>query len=224
MNTPAPETHAFLEAMPFGTSYPMSLLNFARKLERERDGLSVMHKAEMKMRMEAQRERDEARKERNELNNLLRLVGWGQGEIDSAAAIAEENDVLIAERDRLQHENQLLCEFINREVKMTAADPRIKEIVESKATELNQLRRQVEMDTERITRIQNHGYKNEVELEQLRKVCDAIADETQSMISYCEGDITYSVTDIRLLKARCYENLKRLNSLPHVIAAKKGEQ
>lgn len=41
-----------------------------------------------------ERERDEARRERNELNNLLRSVGWGQGEIDSAATIAEENDKL----------------------------------------------------------------------------------------------------------------------------------
>ena len=28
------------------------------------------------------------------LNNLLRAVGWGQGEIDSAATIAEENERL----------------------------------------------------------------------------------------------------------------------------------
>jgi hypothetical protein len=43
----------------------------------------------------AERQRaEQAGKEVNELNNLLREVGWGQGEIDSAATIAEENESL----------------------------------------------------------------------------------------------------------------------------------
>ncbi len=33
----------------------------------------------------------------NELNNLLRAVGWGQGEIDYAATVLEENEKRIAE-------------------------------------------------------------------------------------------------------------------------------
>jgi len=36
----------------------------------------------------------EAEKHRDELNNLLREVGWGQGEIDSAATVAEWNEDL----------------------------------------------------------------------------------------------------------------------------------
>lgn len=40
---------------------------------------------------------EKAEAEVNQLNNLLREVGWGQGEIDSAATIAEENDKLRAE-------------------------------------------------------------------------------------------------------------------------------
>jgi hypothetical protein len=51
---------------------------------------------------------------------------------------------------------------------------------------------------------------------QLRKVADEVLEETNSMINYCNGDIMYCVTDIRFLKARCLENLKRINSLPHV--------
>lgn len=35
-----------------------------------------------------------SRAETNQLNNLLRAVGWGQGEIDSAACIEEENEKL----------------------------------------------------------------------------------------------------------------------------------
>lgn len=60
-----------------------------------------------------ERERDEARKERNELNNLLRSVGWGQGEIDSAASFAEENDALIAERDQLRK----VCDELAKQLK-----------------------------------------------------------------------------------------------------------
>lgn len=56
----------------------------------------------------------------------------------------------------------------------------------------------------------------EAERDQLRKVVSDVADETQSMIDYCNGDIMYGVTDIRFLKARCLENLKHINSLPHV--------
>src|SRR4051812_734489 len=47
-------------------------------------------------------ERDQARRAVDALNMLLREVGWGQGEIDSAATIAEDNDKLRAERDALQ--------------------------------------------------------------------------------------------------------------------------
>lgn len=59
------------------------------------------------------------------------------------------------------------------------------------------------------------------ERNQLRKVVDELLDETHNMINYCNGDITYSVTDIRFLKARCLENMKRFNSLPHVIEKNK---
>lgn len=41
-------------------------------------------------------ERDRLAKDVNELNALLREVGWGQGEIDSAATVAEENESLRA--------------------------------------------------------------------------------------------------------------------------------
>ena len=42
-----------------------------------------------------------AKKDTNDLNNLLRAVGWGQGEIDSAACTEEENEKLRAEVERL---------------------------------------------------------------------------------------------------------------------------
>ena len=44
--------------------------------------------------------------ERDELNNVLRQAGWGQGEIDSAAytfdKMAKANTALVVERDRLR--------------------------------------------------------------------------------------------------------------------------
>ena len=58
------------------------------------------------------------------------------------------------------------------------------------------------------------------ERDQLRKVVDAIYDETQSMVNYCNGDIMYCVTDVRFLKARCLENIKCIDQLPHVQARK----
>lgn len=61
------------------------------------------------------------------------------------------------------------------------------------------------------------------ERDQLRKVVDSVCDETQSMINYCNGDIMYSVTDIRFLKARCLENIKRIEQLPHVIEQRKSK-
>lgn len=50
---------------------------------------------------------DEIRRLRAEvesLNSLLREVGWGQGEIDSSATIAEENERLREEVERLRKE------------------------------------------------------------------------------------------------------------------------
>lgn len=51
---------------------------------------------------------EKAEAEVNQLNNLLREVGWGQGEIDSAATIAEENDKLRAELERLREDKARL--------------------------------------------------------------------------------------------------------------------
>ena len=46
--------------------------------------------------------------ERDELNNVLRQAGWGQGEIDSAAytfdKMAKANTALVVERDRLRED------------------------------------------------------------------------------------------------------------------------
>lgn len=41
-------------------------------------------------------------KDINDLNNLLRAAGWGQGEIDSGACIEEENEKLRAELGQQQ--------------------------------------------------------------------------------------------------------------------------
>lgn len=60
----------------------------------------------------------------------------------------------------------------------------------------------------------------ESERDQLRKVVDAIHEETRSMVNYCDGDIMYCVTDIRFLKAICMENIKRIEQLPHVLERK----
>lgn len=43
---------------------------------------------------ELEEELEASRKNCNDLNNLLRSVGWGQGEIDSAAVVEEENEKL----------------------------------------------------------------------------------------------------------------------------------
>tara|TARA_R110000868_G_scaffold260336_1_gene518513 strand:+ start:1174 stop:2049 length:876 start_codon:yes stop_codon:yes gene_type:complete len=45
-----------------------------------------------------------AKRDTNNLNNLLRAVGWGQGEIDSAACVEEENGKLRAEVERLKRD------------------------------------------------------------------------------------------------------------------------
>lgn len=56
---------------------------------------------------QAQRQRiAELETDVNQLNNVLRQAGWGQGEIDSAAytfdKLAKANSALVAERDRLK--------------------------------------------------------------------------------------------------------------------------
>ncbi len=53
---------------------------------------------------ELERENQRLQKDVNDLNNLLRHVGWGQGEIDSSASIVEDMEKLEKENQRLREE------------------------------------------------------------------------------------------------------------------------
>lgn len=85
------------------------------------------------------------------------------------------------------------------------------EVARKLERERDQLRKQVEMDTECITRIQNHGYKNEVELEQLREVVDKLEC---ALGCGCGGD--HGLCKYCAAASHLYSNL------PHVI--EKGKQ
>ena len=53
----------------------------------------------------------------DQLNNVLRQAGWGQGEIDSAAytfdKLAKANTALVAERDRLRDALAKLADYMS---------------------------------------------------------------------------------------------------------------
>ena len=63
-----------------------------------------------------------------ERDNLRLMLTASQNEVDAYLGVCTERDELHAELERLKAENEALCQFINREMKMTADDPRIAEL------------------------------------------------------------------------------------------------
>lgn len=59
------------------------------------------------------------------------LERWAQDEIRKHHDTIKRGQKIVAERDRLAGENKILCAFINREMGMTATDPRLIELDES---------------------------------------------------------------------------------------------
>jgi len=99
------EVAAFLEANGEELTTQIAIFKTERctQLERELAAANILQKAThadferaSELLHEARSELAAAKKDVNDLNNLLREAGWGQGEIDSAAVLCEEMEAKIA--------------------------------------------------------------------------------------------------------------------------------
>ena len=103
----------------------------------------------------------ELRAECNNLNNLLRAVGWGQGEIDSAACVEEENEKLRAERDQLLQQVANL-KYANHYHRKTAETSRATE------TDRNNLRADLDAIKSILNEEKDRAERAEAELADLK--------------------------------------------------------